>query len=93
MTIDSWTVELHGTLHNGLSRRSDKVIDEIQDDSLRKGNVVMWRNGETDIPLPSPDNHILFVFTHFLQHFFHGGDRPQADLRLVSDVVDISREY
>lgn len=73
MTIDSWTVELHGTLHNGLSRRSDKVIDEIQDDSLRRGNVVMWRNGETDIPLPSPDNHILFVFTHILQHFFHGG--------------------
>lgn len=73
MTIDSWTVELHGTLHNGLSRRSDKVVDEIQDDSLRGGNVVMWRNGETDVPLPGPDNHILFVFTHILQHFFHGG--------------------
>ncbi len=73
MTIDSWTVELHGTLHNGLSRRSDKVIDEIQEDSLRNGSVVMWRNGETDVPLPSPDNHILFVFTHILQHFFHGG--------------------
>lgn len=73
MTIDTWTVELHGTLHNGLSRRSDKVIDEIQDDSLWHGNVVMWRNGETDVPLPGPDNHILFVFTHILQHFFHGG--------------------
>lgn len=75
MTIDSWTVELHGTLHNGLSRRSDNVIDEIQEDSLRNGSVVMWRNGETDVPLPAPDNHILFVFTHILQHFFLGGIR------------------
>ena len=73
MTIDTWTVEFHGTLHNGLSRRSDKVIDEIQEDSLRRGNVTMWRNGETDVPLPCADNHILFVFTHILQHFFHGG--------------------
>lgn len=73
MTIDSWTVELHGTLHNGLSRQSDKVINEIQDDSLRLGNVVMWRDGETDVPIPCPDNHVLFVFTHILQHFFHGG--------------------
>ena len=72
-TIDSWTVELHGTLHNGLSRRSDKVIDEIQEDSLKGGNVTMWHDGETDVPLPPADNHILFVFTHILQHFFHGG--------------------
>lgn len=81
MTIDSWTVELHGTLHNGLSSRSDRVIDEIQEDSLKKGNVVMWRNGETDIPLPGPDNHILFVFTHILQHFYHGG----VGLRQICD--------
>ena len=81
MTIDSWTVELHGTLHNGLSRRVDRVIDEIQEDTLRGGHVRMWRNGDTDIPLPGVDNDILFVFTHFLQHFFHGGIR----LRQVCD--------
>lgn len=81
MTIDAWTVELHGTLHNGLSRRADRVIDEIQDDTVRGGNIRMWRNGGIDIPLPGVDNDVLFVFTHFLQHFFHGG----IGLRQVCD--------
>ena len=73
MTLDSWIVELHGTLHSGLSRRVDKVIDEIQEDSLRGGNVRVWRNGEMDILLPGINNDVILIFTHILQHFFHGG--------------------
>ena len=33
----------------------------------------MWKNGETDVLLPSPNNDVIFVFTHILQHFFMGG--------------------
>ena len=73
ITVNSWLVELHGTLHNGLSSRITKAVDRIQDETIRGGEVRNWRNGETDVPLPAVDNDIIFVFTHILQHFFQGG--------------------
>ena len=73
MTIEQWTVELHGSLRGGLSFRMDKVIDEIQTDCFRGGNVRCWKDGETDVSLPGADNDILFIFTHFLKHFYRGG--------------------
>ena len=73
ITIDSWLVELHGTLHNGLSSRITRTVDRIQDETIRGRRVRMWRCGETDVPLPCVDNDIIFVFTHLLQHFFQGG--------------------
>lgn len=73
MTIDSWTVELHGTLRCGLSSRIDRIIDNIQAETFKKGEVRAWRDGNTDVYLPGPDNDVLFVFTHFLKHFYKGG--------------------
>lgn len=66
-------VELHGTLHSHLSRRIDKSIDEIQRDVFYGGNVRSWQNNHTTIFLPAPNNDVIFVFTHILQHFFQGG--------------------
>lgn len=89
--IDSWLVELHGTLHTNLSRRVDQMIDEVQDDVFIKGNVRSWDNGGTTIFLPGVDNDIIFVFTHILQHFFEGGIglRQLCDLsRLLSTYKD-----
>lgn len=73
MTIDPWVVELHGSLRCGLSKRMDKVIDEIQADCFDGGNVRCWRDGETEVFLPGVDNDVLFIFTHFLKHFYKGG--------------------
>ena len=73
MTINGWVVELHGTLHSRLSGRVDRLIDELQKDVLCGGNVRSWDNGGTQVFLPSPDNDVIFVFTHFLQHFFFEG--------------------
>lgn len=73
MTIDSWVVELHGSLRCGLSPKMDKVIDELQAESCGKGNVRIWKDGETDVLLPGVNNDILFIFTHFLKHFYKGG--------------------
>ena len=81
MTINSWTVELHGTLRCGLSSRVDRVIDSIQYDTFWNGNVRGWRNGDTDVFLPSADNDVLLVFTHILKHFYKGG----IGLRQVCD--------
>lgn len=73
MTIDGWEVELHGTLHSRLSRRVDRQVDAVQEDTLKFGNVRTWKCGDTDVNLPSPDNDVIFVFTHILHHFFFEG--------------------
>lgn len=73
MTIDGWVVELHGGLHCGLSTKMDKVIDDVQRDVFNRGNVRSWLDGETPIVLPGIDNDVIFIFTHFLKHFYKEG--------------------
>ena len=71
--IGDWTVELHGTMHADLSRRMDKVIDQVQNETFSKKQVRVWKNGDTDVALPSPDNDVILVFSHILQHLFFEG--------------------
>lgn len=73
MTIGSWEVELHGTLRGGVSERMDRMIDKVQNDTCSNGQVRIWNNNGTEVPLPTVDNDIIFIFTHFLKHFFKGG--------------------
>ena len=73
MTIDDWTVELHGTFHTEISERMNKGIDAIQREIFTQGKVRLWRNGDTDVFLPAPDEDVVLVFTHILEHFFVGG--------------------
>lgn len=73
LTINSWAVELHGTMRNDRLGRVNSCIDAAQNDTFRNGHVRVWKNGKTDIFLPAVDNDIVFVFTHILQHFFGGG--------------------
>ncbi len=79
--IDSWLVELHGTLHTRQLRRLNKVIDEVQSDVFYSGNVRSWMNGKVSVFLPSPDNDVFFVFAHIIQHYFGGG----VGLRQICD--------
>lgn len=73
MTIDSWVVELHGSMRCGLSRRMDRVIDEIHRDLFYGGSVRSWQNGQTQVFLPSAGNDVMIVFTHYLKHFYKEG--------------------
>ena len=73
LTIDSWLVELHGTLRGGLWNKVNKGLDEIQNDIFCGGHVRSWMNGNTQIFLPRADEDVVFVFAHILQHFFRGG--------------------
>lgn len=73
MTIGQWVVELHGTLRCGLSPKIDKLIDDLQYESCNKSGVRIWNNGGVDVILPEVNNDIIFVFTHFLNHFYKGG--------------------
>lgn len=73
MAIGPWIIELHGNLHCGLSSRMDRFIDEVQENVFNGGNVRSWINGNTKVLLPSADNDIILIFTHFLKHFYKGG--------------------
>lgn len=73
MMIDGWVVELHGTLRSGLSSRLDKEIDDAQKAVFYGRQVRSWMNGKTQVFLPSADNDVFFIFTHFLKHFYKGG--------------------
>lgn len=81
MFIGQWYVEIHGTLRTGLSGRIDKVVDEVQRSVFYGGEVRSWMNGKTTVFLPSPDNDVFFVFTHFIKHFYKEG----MNLRQICD--------
>lgn len=81
LSIRQWYVEIHGTLRTGLSSRVDKEVDAVQKDVFCGGNVRSWLNGQTQVFLPSPDNDVFFVFTHFIKHFYKEG----MNLRQVCD--------
>lgn len=73
MTIDSWVVEIHGSLYCGLSSRIERGLDEIKDDVFYRGNIRSWMNGDTQVFLLGANNDAIYVFTHILQHFYKGG--------------------
>lgn len=72
-TIGSWVIELHGSLRMGLPRRINRVLDEIERDTFSNGNVRTWDNGSTQVFLLSLENDVVYVFTHFFNHFYKGG--------------------
>lgn len=74
-------VELHAKMPFAISKRVDKVIETVIDDSLKKGGVNALRINEADVFLPNTDNHIFLVFTHFLHHFYIEG----VGLRQICD--------
>lgn len=73
MNIDQWVVELHGSLRCGLSVGMDRAIDKVQNDVFFAGNVRSWSNGKTQVFLTGVDCDVIFVFTHFIKHFYTGG--------------------
>jgi hypothetical protein len=81
ITIDSWLVELHGLMPTEISERINAGVVSVQKNIFENGGVRFWDNNGVNIPLPSPDNDVVIIFTHFIQHFFVGG----VGLRQISD--------
>lgn len=73
MTFDGWVVELHGSLHVGLPNRINRVLDDIRQDTFYGGNVRSWNNNGTQVFLLGKENDVIYVFVHFLNHFYKGG--------------------
>lgn len=81
LSIRGVEIELHGKMPLLLSKKADDVIESVIEESVCRGNVRVWRCADTDIVLPSPDNDVILVFTHFLHHFFIEG----VGLRQICD--------
>ena len=81
MTIDSWLVELHGSLYCGLSSSIEKELDDVYQDTFYRGNVRSWVNGNISVFQLSAENEAFYVFTHFLHHFYKEG----VGLRQICD--------
>ena len=79
--IRGFDVELHGGMPFRMAERVDKEIDEVMKDRFIGGNVSSWEDGDTTVFVPVPGNHIIFVFTHFLHHFYIEG----VGLRQICD--------
>lgn len=73
MTIDSWIVELHGSLHSNFSNRMNLGLDDVHRNIFFGGEIRSWHNNGVTVFLPSADNDAIIIFTHFIQHFFVGG--------------------
>ena len=73
MTIDSWEVELHGSLRGGLWEEMDRELDEVKDAVFYGGKERSWQNGKTQVFLLNADEDVVYVFAHILEHFFYGG--------------------
>ena len=81
LVINGFDVELHGEMPFIISKRVDDGIDDVLDDFFCRGNVRSWDCNGTQVFLPSPDNDVILVFTHFLHHFFIEG----VGLRQICD--------
>lgn len=73
LVINGFDVELHGKMPFSLSKRVEDGIDEVLNDLFCRGNVKSWDCNGTQVFLPSPDNDVILIFTHFLHHFFIEG--------------------
>lgn len=73
LQISNWIVELHGTLHSGLSKALDKRLDTLQNVVFEKKYFRVWQNDETEVFLPRAEEDIIYTFVHILQHFYNGG--------------------
>ena len=89
LTIDGWLVELHGTLRSGLSKRVDRALDNIQDNTFCGGGVRSCVIGQTRVFMLSIENDIAYVFSHILDHFYKGG----IGLRQICDWLRLIWTY
>ena len=81
LVMKGFDVELHGKMPFSLSNRVDAGIDDVLNDIFCRSNLRSWDCNGTQIFLPSPDNDVILIFTHFLHHFFIEG----VGLRQICD--------
>lgn len=74
MTFGLWSLELHGTLRaTRLPPKMDELVDSVQNNTFENKQIRIWQNEDTKVLLPAPNNDVIILFVHILQHFFVEG--------------------
>ena len=60
-TIQNWVVEIHGSLHCLITQQMDRLLGFIQEQACSKKNFRIWKNGSSDIVLPSIDAFLCCI--------------------------------
>lgn len=66
-------VELHGTARASFGKTVNDVIDSMQEELFREKDFRFWECLGTNVALPSVKFDSVFIFTHFILHFYHSG--------------------
>lgn len=89
LTINSWLVELHGTMHTDISRKINRFLDEVQAATFNNGGIRVWKDSGVVVKLPNADNDVIIIFTHIINHFYGEG----IGLRQICDLARLLWKY
>lgn len=73
MFIDDVEVEIHGTIRVDFGKKDNAILDDMQRMMFTNRDFRVWNCNGTEVFLPSADFDAVFIFMHFVQHFYHGG--------------------
>lgn len=73
MRCRSIEVEIHGSISTLMSRKLDRQLAALLEKQFDGRPFPTVSIGGADIPVPDADFNALYVFVHFLQHYWSGG--------------------
>ena len=73
MRFNSVEVEIHGSISTLMSRKLDRKLAALLEEQFREGNFPTVSIGGAEIPVPEAGFNAVYIFVHFLQHYWSGG--------------------
>ena len=73
MRFRSVEVEIHGSISTLMSRKLDRKLAALLEEQFDGRTFPQVSIGGMGIPVPDADFNAVYVFVHFLQHYWSGG--------------------
>ena len=73
MRFNSVEVEIHGSISTLMSRKLDRKLAALLEEQFREGSFPTVSISGTGIPVPEAGFNAVYIFVHFLQHYWSGG--------------------
>ena len=73
MRFRSVEVEIHGSISTLMSRKLDRKLAALLEEQFDGRPFPVVSIGGAEIPVPDADFNAVYIFVHFLQHYWSGG--------------------
>ena len=73
MRFRSVEVEVHGSISTLMSRKLDRKLAALLEEQFDGRPFPVVSIGGAEIPVPDADFNAVYIFVHFLQHYWSGG--------------------